>query len=50
MENEIKKITKKLSAAKDSYRDSSAKPKKSHFASYNSIEDRNPPTVRKHSN
>lgn len=50
MENEIKKITKKLSAAKDSYRYSSAKPKKNHFTSYNSIEDKNPLTVRKNSN
>lgn len=49
MENEIKKITKKLSAAKDSYRDSTAKLRKNHFTSYNSIEDRNPPTVRKNS-
>lgn len=48
MENEIKKISKKLSAAKDSYKGSGVKPKNNHFSSYNSVEDRNPPTVRKY--
>lgn len=47
MENEIKKISKKLSTAKESYNGSGLKPKSNHFCSYNSVEDRNPPTVRK---
>lgn len=48
MENEIKKISKKLSAAKESYKGSATKPKHSHLTSYNSMEERNPPTVRKY--
>lgn len=47
MENEIKKISKRLSVAKESYRESSVK-KKQKFQSFASVEERSVPTARRY--
>jgi hypothetical protein len=47
MEQEIKLISRKISAAKDCCHGSSVEPQKSHFASYNSTIEPALPTVRK---